>query len=171
MAPSPTAARPDPVETGAFYEALQAFLRVYQFRDRDRACYGDLTPNDCHALEAVAARGAARIADLATDLGLHKSNASRIASGLVDRGYLSRDPGEEDGRSVRLCVTPLGRARHAAVRRRVEAAHAAILARYPASTRRALPRLLDELRREAEARIVASGGGETSGGGEKGRRC
>jgi len=56
---------PTPGELAAFYEALQALLRVYQFRDRDRACYGDITPHDCYALEAIERAGELLVSRLA----------------------------------------------------------------------------------------------------------
>jgi DNA-binding MarR family transcriptional regulator len=148
-------------EGGAFYEALQALLRVYQFRDRDRACYGDLSVHDCYALEAVERAGELGVGGLAEQLGLHKSNASRIASSLVRRGYLARARDAADGRGVRLRPTPLGRARHGAVRRRVEREQAAILRAYPARTRKAFAALLRELARAAAERF----------GGEGRKRC
>lgn len=152
---------PAQAELAAFYEALQALLRVYQFRDCDRACYGDVTPHDCYALEAIERASELTVSRLAAELGLHKSNASRIASGLVRRGYAARRTEHADGRSVLLSLTPLGRARHAAVRRRVQAAQSRILRRYPAAARRDFVRLLRALAHEAEARV----------GGDRRGRC
>lgn len=152
---------PAPAELAAFYEALQALLRVYQFRDRDRVCYGDVTPHDCYALEAIERAAELPVSRLAEELGLHKSNASRIASGLARRGYVSRRTAAGDGRSVLLRLTPLGRARHAGVRQRVQAAQGRILRRFPAAARGEFVRLLRELRREAESRF----------GGSRRKRC
>jgi DNA-binding MarR family transcriptional regulator len=148
---------PSAGESGAFYEALQALLRVYQFRDRDRACYGDLSVHDCYALEAVERAGELGVGGLAQQLGLHKSNASRIASSLARRGYVARTRDAADGRGVRLRLTPLGRARHAAVRRRVEREQAAILRAYPARTTKAFAALLRELARAAAERFGGDG--------------
>jgi DNA-binding MarR family transcriptional regulator len=150
--PAPVAAQ----ESAAFYEALQELLRIYQFRDRDSTCYGDVTPNECHALEAVERAGGLRVNDLAAALGLHKSNASRIAEGLRRRGLLARRAEKADGRAVQLVATARGRAVHAAIRERVCAAHAVILAAHPAPVRRAFVELLGALAAEAAGRI---GGG------------
>jgi DNA-binding MarR family transcriptional regulator len=148
---------PTPAELDAFYEALQALLRVYQFRDRDRPCYADLTPHDCYALEAVERPGELPVSRLAAELGLHKSNASRIAASLEQRGYVARRPAAGDGRSVLLRLTPLGRARHAAVRRRVQQAQRRILRDHPARVRAAFCTLLVELAREASRRFGGEG--------------
>jgi DNA-binding MarR family transcriptional regulator len=144
---------PDPDEVAAFSKALEALLRVYRLRDRDAACYGDVSPNQCHALEAVVRHGALRINDLAAELGLHKSNASRVAGGLVARGYLASDPEPGDSRAVRLRITPEGRRAHGAIRGRVDAGLAALLARQPRTVRRGATRLLGALAADAAARF------------------
>jgi len=147
----------DAAELAAFYEALQELLRVYQFRNRDSACYGDVTPNECYALEAVERRGGMGVNDLAGSLGLHKSNASRLAEKLCRRALLSRRTRPDDGRAVELVATPRGRAVHAAIRARVGAAHAALLAAHEAPVRRAFVALLEQLAAEAARRIGGSG--------------
>ena len=73
-------------ERRRFYAALQELVRIYQFRDRDVACYGDVSPDECYALEAIEAAGKARVGDLAAALNLHKSNASRLAAALEAKG-------------------------------------------------------------------------------------
>jgi DNA-binding MarR family transcriptional regulator len=143
-----------PDERRAFYDALQELLRVYQFRDRDRACYGAITPNQCYALEAVERAGGLAMCALASALGLHKSNASRLADSLEEKGFLRREVDPADGRGVRLAITREGRRAHAAIRARVEAAQAEILAGHSAVLRRDVVRLLGELAREAARRIA-----------------
>lgn len=155
-------------ERRAFYEALQRLLRVYQFRDRDQACYGDVTPDACYALEAIDRPDGVRVNDLAAALGLHKSNASRLARTLEKQGYATRAREGGDARAVRLRATARGRAVHAAIRKRVEGIHADILAGFDAATRGACVRLLRELAREAEGRI---GRKQRVGAEGRGRRC
>jgi DNA-binding MarR family transcriptional regulator len=149
-------------ERREFYDALQRLLRVYQFRERDRACYGDVTPDECYALEAIDGREGVRVNDLAAALGLHKSNASRLARALERKGYAARAREHGDGRAVRLRATARGRAVHAAIRRRIEGIHGGILGAFDARTRAACVRLLLELAREAEGRIGRQGA-ETRG--------
>jgi DNA-binding MarR family transcriptional regulator len=142
-----------PRESALFYEALQELLRIYQFRDRERSCYGSITPNDCYALEAIERAGALRVNDLAAALGLHKSNASRLAADLVARGLVRRDEDGDDPRAARLQLTEAGERAHAAVRDRVQAAHRAILDRFPPAQRRAFVELLSSLAVEARQRV------------------
>lgn len=147
-----------PADATAFSDALEALLRVHRIRDRDAACYGDVSANECHALEAVERGRALRVNDLATELGLHKSNASRVASGLVERGYLARAEEPGDARAVRLRITPAGRRAHRALRARVDAGLAALLAKHPPAVRRGMVRLLEALAGEAAERFGVAGG-------------
>src|ERR1700740_3157421 len=144
---------PKPGEKVAFYEALQEVLRIYQFRDRDRACYGDVTPHECYALEAIERAGRVRVGDLATSLGLHKSNASRLAAALEEKGYIERREGLRDGRSVSLAVTARGRAVHATIRNWVQQVQGRILAGFPPGVRHAFVNLLRALAAEAAERL------------------
>jgi DNA-binding MarR family transcriptional regulator len=140
-------------ERRRFYEALQRLLRIYQFRDRDVACYGSVSPDECYALEAIEGEEAMRVGDLAAALNLHKSNASRLASALEAKGFVARSMDRGDGRAVRLRITPRGRTVHAAIRARVENVHAEILAAYAPAIRAAMTRLLEELADEAAVRV------------------
>jgi MarR family 2-MHQ and catechol resistance regulon transcriptional repressor len=147
------AARPDAAERRAFYEALQELVRIYQFRDRDRACYGAVSAHECYALEAIDRAGALGVGALAQALGLHKSNASRLAGALEAKGFVRREPNSDDGRGVRLQLTAAGRRTHDAIRAKVEARQAGILAGFPPAVRRAFVRLLGELAADASVRV------------------
>jgi DNA-binding MarR family transcriptional regulator len=140
------------------YEAMQELVRVYQFRDRDRACYGQVTPNECYALEAIEKAGALSVNGLAAALGLHKSNASRIVDALEAKRFARRKSDADDGRAVKVEITAKGVATHAAIRAQVEARYGEILARVPAVARRQLVELVRALGLEAAARIGRRGG-------------
>ncbi len=49
------------------------------------------------------------MAELATYLGLERSSVSGLIDRAVKRGLVRRDPSSDDGRSVRLSLTPDGR--------------------------------------------------------------
>ena len=138
---------------------MQSLVRVYQLRDRDRACYGTVTPNECYALEAVERAGALSVNELAAALGLHKSNASRIADALEAKRFVRRRTDANDGRAWRLEVTAHGSAAHAAIRASIESRYAAILEAVPDATRAALVELVRALGAEAAARIGRPGCG------------
>ena len=159
------AARTATPESAALYDAMQELVRIYQFRDRDTACYGDVSPNECYALEAIERADGPTLNEVAAALGLHKSNASRIVEGLVRKGYVTRRTDLADRRAVRLAVTPGGAEVHATIRRRIEKRYATLLAPLSAATRRRLVALVRALGVEAGARIGCAGGATTKMGG------
>ena len=136
---------------------MQALVRVYQLRDRDRACYGTVTPNECYALESIERGGALSVNELGAALGLHKSNASRIADSLEAKRLVRRRTDANDGRAWRLEVTAQGSEAHAAIRGSIERRYAAILKAVPEATRAALVELVRALGIEAAARIGRPG--------------
>ena len=154
--PKPVASRvpaSPAAEASALYEAMQALVRVYQFRDRDRGCYGEVTPNECYALEALEASGGATVSALAAALALHKSNASRVVTALVRKGFAARRQDGNDARAVRVAITARGVAVHAAIRRSIERRYVELLRELPRSTRRDLVGLVRALGAEAAERI------------------
>ena len=155
-------------ESRRFYAALQELIRIYQFRDRDVACYGDVSPDECYALEAIEMAGKVRVGDLAAALNLHKSNASRLAVALEAKGYVARARDRGDGRALVLQITKRGRRVHDAIRARVEGIHAEILGSYPPAVRKAFVQLLGDLAAEARVRVGGGCGGCAGGTGAAG---
>ena len=90
-------------------DALAEFIRVYQFRDRDRICCHDVSVTQCYALDALVRRHLATMNELAADLCLDKSTTSRVVATLERKGYVARATHPRDGRSVVLTVTATGR--------------------------------------------------------------
>ena len=153
-APSPALEQ----DTRAFYEALSDLLRIYQFRDRDRICCHDVSVTQCYALEALVRRGPLTGNELAAELYLDKSTASRVVDALERKGYVERTRHPGDGRSVRLEITASGRALHDRIVAGILAEEQALLADFDPEIRRALTALLQRLARAAGARVEASGG-------------
>jgi DNA-binding MarR family transcriptional regulator len=77
-------------------------------RTLERAA-GDLSLPQYRVLALVAA-GDERATHLAGRLAITKPSVSAVVDGLVERGYLAREPVADDRRAVRLCVTPAGAA-------------------------------------------------------------
>lgn len=98
------------------YDALEVYERLYQFRDPNNACLFGLRVNECYALELVAESGALTVMDVAGALGIHKSNASRIAGALRDKGFLTVKAAADDGRSILLRASDKGRRHYRALR-------------------------------------------------------
>ena len=145
-------------DTAELYRALNIFIRVYQFRDRDRICCHDISVTQCYAMEAIARRGPLSLNDLAAELYLDKSTASRVVAALERKGYLRREPHPEDGRSLLHHLTPAGRRLHDRIEHEIVDEEMALLAEFPSDTRRAMARAVTKLAAAAASRVEASGG-------------
>jgi len=141
-----------------FSDALGELIRVVQFRDRDRACCYDISVSQCYALKGVTDAGALTINDLAAQLYLDKSTASRIANGLVDKGLLVRERDASDGRVVNLVASESGRAVHARIEMDLATEYADLLDGFDADVRAAITRLVGRLARSFATHVETSGG-------------
>lgn len=93
-------------------------------------------------LVMVASRGPLNVAAVATGLGVHSSNATRICERLVLAGLLDRADDPSDRRNLVLELTGPGRTLVEAMNAGRRTAIADVLARMPASRRQGLaPRL------------------------------
>lgn len=155
---SPPADRRLEQDAQALYEALSDLIRVYQFRDRDRICCYDVSVTQCHALEVLIQRAGASLNDLAADLYLDKSTASRVVSALERKGYLRRGANPADRRAVRLEVTAAGSNLYQRIRREIIDQERRLLADFDPTTRQSLTELLRRLARAAADRVDVSGG-------------
>jgi len=140
----------------AVHEALSALVRVYQFRDRDRICCHDISVTQCYALEALVRRGPSALNDLARELYLDKSTASRVVSALERKGHVRRAPHPGDGRAVVLTVTPSGRRLHDRIRVGLIGEARLLLADFEPEVREGAARLILRLARAAAARSGVS---------------
>ncbi|MGE3148089.1 MAG: GNAT family N-acetyltransferase [Pseudorhodoplanes sp.] len=68
-----------------------------------------LPPSAVHALVEMGARGAPTARELADILRLEKSSVSRLVRKLIEAGLVGEKPGESDGRTKALSLTPKGR--------------------------------------------------------------
>ena len=139
------------------YAALSELVRVYQFRDRDRICCHDVSVTQCYAIEALVRRGPSGLNELAADLFLDKSTASRVVATLTRKGYVTRVAHAEDRRAVVLTVTPAGRKLHDRIRKDLVAEERALLADFEPEVRKAAPKLLLRLARAAMSRTSRGG--------------
>jgi len=138
--------------------ALSDLIRVVQFRDRDRACCHDVSVSQCYALKAVVERGPLTVNDLAAELYLDKSTASRVANGLEEKGYLARERDAQDGRVIRLVATVRGIELHGRIEEDLAREYAELLTDFDPEVRAAITRLLGRLAVSFAARVETSGG-------------
>jgi DNA-binding MarR family transcriptional regulator len=126
-------------------DAVAELVRVIQFRDRDRVCCYDVSASQCYALKGVLEAGALTVNELSAYLYVDKSTASRIANGLVDKGYLVREPHPEDARVVRLAGTARGRALCATIQADEERDYARLLEDFEPAARAEIQRMVTKL--------------------------
>lgn len=145
-------------DTREVHRALAELIRIYQFRDRDRICCYDVSVTQCHALDALVRRGPLTLNELAAELYLDKSTASRVVDGLERKGYVERRTHPEDRRALLLEVTATGRALQARIERDVLDEEKTLLQEFDPEVRQAMARLIARLARAAAARVDTSGG-------------
>jgi DNA-binding MarR family transcriptional regulator len=91
-------------------------------------------------LEAIHAAaggdGPAQIAEVAAELGLDRSNASRMLAGAVDAGLVTKTTSPDDARRAELAITPAGRHLLAGARAWQEHTFARLVTDWPAADAR-----------------------------------
>jgi MarR family 2-MHQ and catechol resistance regulon transcriptional repressor len=139
-------------DAASLYAALADLVRVYQFRDRDRICCHDISVTQCYALEALAHSGPRTLNELAAELYLDKSTASRVVATLERKGYVVRQPHPRDGRSILLDLTASGKRLYGRIERDLIEETRQLLQDFEPAVRQAAPVLLSRLARAAERR-------------------
>ena len=94
---------------------------------------------------AVSAEGTAAIANVAVQLGLDRSNASRMLADAVAAGLVKKTVSPGDARRTELQLTPQGQSLLAAARSWQEEAFAALVADWPRADARRFARYLVRL--------------------------
>lgn len=151
-APKATPRAGQDADATALHDALTELVRVYQFRDRDRICCHDVSVTQCYALEALIRRGPSGLGDLAAELYLDKSTASRVVAALLRKRYVTRAPHPEDGRAVVLTVTLAGRRLYEGIRGDLIGEAKQLLEDFEPGVRKEAARLILRLARAAAAR-------------------
>ncbi len=128
-----------------FYRLFSELLRVYQFRDRTRICYYDISVTQCYAISALIRLGPVRQKKLAADLCLDKSTTSRVVDSLERKDYVTRTTDPQDGRAFLLEVTDKGRALHGQIEKDLIEEYAGLLSDVDPEVRRAIIRLMKRL--------------------------
>jgi DNA-binding MarR family transcriptional regulator len=155
-------ARPGRLDADAvdLHTALSELVRVYQFRDRDRICCHDISVTQCYALEALIRRGPSGLNELAAELYLDKSTASRVVATLERKKYVTRERHPEDGRAVVLSASPAGKRLYERIRTDLVAQTKELLEDFEPEVRKGAARLILRLARAAAERSgVAPGSG------------
>jgi DNA-binding MarR family transcriptional regulator len=132
--------------------------RVIQFRDRDRICCYDISVTQCWALEALVRRERLTLNELAGELFLEKSTASRVVDALERKGYVTRSRHPEDGRAVLLGATAAGADLYGRIEEDMVVRGRSLLAQFDPEVRRSMIELIGQLAEVAGSGLVAQAG-------------
>jgi MarR family 2-MHQ and catechol resistance regulon transcriptional repressor len=144
-------------DTLALHRTFSELLRVFQFRDRDRICCHDISVTQCYALGTLVERGERTLNELAAELFLDKSTASRVVDALVAKGYVTRTPHPRDRRAVQLMPTAEGRELFARIDAELLAELRGVTAAFPPEIRHAMHEMLVRFLRAAGPRFLPAG--------------
>lgn len=148
----PANSRPSSLErdAAALYGAATAFIRIYQFRDRDQALRLGLTVVQAYALDILLAGGGRRLTELADALQLDKSTTSRIVAGMARRGLVEWSHPKDDRRVMSIVASADGRRRYERLRRAIVRENARLFASYTPAARRAAIEIVRQLAQRAK---------------------
>jgi MarR family 2-MHQ and catechol resistance regulon transcriptional repressor len=128
-------------------------VRVYQFRDRKRICYYDVSVTQCYAISALISHGSMTLNGLAAQLYLDKSTASRVVNSLERKGYLRRSIDPRDGRALSLEATKKALALHSRIEQDLLDEMRKLVADIDPDVRQATARLVARLAKAAKIRF------------------
>jgi len=104
-----------------------------------------ITLPEARLIAAVGSFGPFSVMELARHANLDKSQASRAADALMQRGLMRRDASEQDGRLVLVSLTPDGRALYRRVMPIARKLNVDFFACLDERERNALSQILDKL--------------------------
>jgi len=139
----------------AMQEFLSELVRAYQFRDRQRICYYDVSVTQCYAITLLVTGGPVTLNKLAAELYLDKSTASRVIDSLEEKGYVRRTTAPTDARALSLEVTANGKKLHARIERDLVEQMKNLLIDFDPNVRKESVRLMAKLAQAAKVRFTS----------------
>ena len=91
-----------------FYRAVTQLVRTCQCRDRDQICCHGISVTQCYALDTLDVQGALTMGELAGELHLEKSTATRAIDALEEKKLVTRVCDADDRRVCRISLTAKG---------------------------------------------------------------
>jgi DNA-binding MarR family transcriptional regulator len=137
------------------YAALEGYERLYQFRDPNNACLFNLRVNECYVLELVVERGPMAVVEIAQAIGIHKSNASRIAQSLREKGLVVASADSRDRRSMRVQASAKGQKHYRSLRAYLVDRFETTLRKFSADEIKTVASAVSVLAADAEERMKA----------------
>jgi DNA-binding MarR family transcriptional regulator len=143
-----------------FNRAMAELVKRYQFRDRNETVAYGLTVSQAWALRVLAERGALPMGELAGELRLSVSAATRVVDSLVARRLVSRAPGREDRRVRTTSLTVSGARLWSRLEAELLAIDRRVLEGLSVRERDTVVRVIEALGRETDAWRSAQRTGE-----------
>lgn len=138
-------------EVREFNRAMAELVKRYQFRDRNETVAYGLSVSQAYALRALAERGSLAMGELAEELRLSVSAATRVVDPLVTRRLVRRAPGHDDRRVRVATLTTAGEQLWVRLERELLEIDRRVLAGLSAREREAVVRVIEALGRETDA--------------------
>jgi len=143
-------------DAAELYDAATAFIRIYQFRDRDQALRYGLTVVQAYTLDILLSTGGQGLTGLALALKLDKSTTSRVISGMTRHALVEWSRPEHDRRAKQIVASAEGKRRYQRLRRAIVQDNARLLASYPPEARQAAITILRQLAERASGAAAAA---------------
>ena len=138
-------------DAASLYEVATAFIRLYQFRDRNQGLRFGLTVVQAYALDILLSSKGVSLNELARELQLDKSTASRVISGMARHGLVEWSRPEHDLRAKKIVASAEGSRRYRRLRQAIIRDNARLLAKYTPTARRVVITALRELTHRANS--------------------
>jgi DNA-binding MarR family transcriptional regulator len=127
------------------HRLTKELIRRYQFRDWNQICCYGISISQSHILDVLVEAGDLTMQQLARRMFKSVSTMTRVVAQLVKRGHVTRRKDPEDGRVVRVAITPQGKAIVAAINRDLIETQKAILRGIPTAEWSGAFKVLDAL--------------------------
>jgi DNA-binding MarR family transcriptional regulator len=138
-------------DAAELYAAATAFIRIYQFRDRDQALRLGLTVVQAYALDVLLSSDGQRLTGLADVLQLDKSTTSRVVAGMKRNGLVEWSRPAHDRRAMWIVASAEGKKRYERLRRAIVRENARLLSSYAPAERHAAISILRQLTERAKS--------------------
>lgn len=141
----------------AFHRSLSELRRILAFRDRDLICCYGVSITQSHAL-AVLAGGPRSLNDVAAELYIDKSTASRSVKTLEEKGLVRRRANAEDARAIVLELTAAGRRTWQKIEECIVEEESELLRGFDAAARQTILQFIGRLTATVGKTVTAEGG-------------
>jgi len=116
----------------------------------------DLDPREWRILGLLGTTSPLSLQALANEVAVDKSQASRIVTGLIERGLLQRSTNDEDGRSIHLSLTVKGKSLYRKVFPQAVQRNETLLSVLNAKERKVFEEAIEKLSSKAVAMLTAA---------------